>query len=469
MAICLVAMLLVGCLSESRTTPTGIDKVPTPSLTLNAPKPFQKTFTPSPIPREPAGPTPTPTATPTTIPPGKIALPYDLLYLSEGQLMRWSHTQNNTRPAVIDVVDYSTSLDGSKIAILRKTGLTANAIETFDLTVLDTKSGDFVTLLDATPRPKLFQISPDGAWVVMMNDLQQLYLLPSDGSNTGANISECHNSTVGDCNDLAWSADSQSVIWDDGEGIWQAGPANRLPTLVITNQIDITDPKGQLVRKQVQFHGLNWSPFGRYVLTRIQPIGSNVSWQAVVDTRLRRMVEIPTSYQLEEPTALTFWLQNGNLVVVHRETELTNQPLALESWQILPTREDLMSLEFRWEIGKDQLVGAGRDGQMDGLPTAPCQLNDRTLSLAWNSEQLDGPGSLFTFELKYGILNKIAEVPDHIVSAFWTPEGDAALVKSSDGSLIFIPADGIGLSDITARFGRQTCCYTWLADGTTLP
>jgi hypothetical protein len=35
--------------------------------------------------------------------------------------------------------------------------------------------------------------------------------------------------------------------------------------------------------------------------------------------------------------------------------------------------------------------------------------------------------------------------------------------------LIFIPADGIGLSDITARFGRQTCCYTWQADGTTLP
>ena len=145
------------------------------------------------------------------------------------------------------------------------------------------------------------------------------------------------------------------MIWDDARGIWQAGPSKLLPSLVISNQLEIADPKGQMTRKQVQFHGLAWSPFGRYFLTRIQPNGSDVSWQAVVDTSLGRMAEIRTSYQLDQPTALVFWLKDGNLAVVHRDENQKDSQVALESWQILPTRPDLMSLDFRWEVDIERL------------------------------------------------------------------------------------------------------------------
>jgi hypothetical protein len=467
--ITLIAMLLAGCLSVPQVNPPENAEPATPAPSSSQTPIFPLPATPVSVLQSPTSPAPTLTRTPTLIPSGSITLPYDLLFLSGGRLMRWSHIQNINRTAVIDVIDYSASQDGSRIAILRKTGIAANAVETFDLTILDTGNGNFVTLLDAAPRLPAFQISPDGQWVALMNELQQLYLLPSDGSNAGVKISDCQSNQVGDCNDLAWSADSQMVIWDDAQGVWQAGPASLLPVQAIANPLDIADPEGQLIRKQVQYHGLDWSPFGRYVLTRIQPIGSNVSWQAIIDTRLKRLAEIPMSYQLDESTALALWLKNGNLLVIHRGAEQESQAVALESWQILPTRDDLMELDFRWEIPSESLISLGSNIHWEELPTSPCQLNERTLSFVWNSVEVDGPSGLFTFDIKYGSLSKIADLPAHAVNTIWTPDGDAALVMESDGTLIFVPVDGNNISDVTARFGRQTCCYTWLVDGNTLP
>jgi hypothetical protein len=469
MTISLIAMLLAGCLSDPQVQAPGIVETETPAFNPSQTPTFPLTATPSVVPQSPTSPAPTLTRTPTPISSSKIALPYDVIFLSGGSLVRWIHTQNITRPAVIDVINYSASQDGSRIAVLRKTGMTANAVETFDLTILDNISGDFVTLLDAAPRLITFQISPDGQWVALMNELQQLYLLPSDGSSAGVKISDCQSNQLGDCNDLAWSADSQMVIWDDAQGVWQAGPSNPLPIQAIANQLDIADPKGELIRKQVQYHGLDWSPFGRYVLTRIQPIGSNVSWLAIIDTRLKRLAEIPVSYQLDEPTALARWLENGNLLVIHREPEQEKRAVVIESWQILPTRDDLMKLDFRREIPGESLVGLNSNSQWKDLPIALCQVNERTLSLAWNSVELDGPSGLFTYDIKYGSLSKIAELPAHIVKTIWTPDGEAALVTGSDGSLTYVPADGKFISDVTTRFGRQTCCYTWLVDGNILP
>jgi hypothetical protein len=468
LAFFLIAMLLAGCGVKASPNQVEIVKSATNVPAREMSTPPRITSTLQPTPKEPVSPTLTPTRTATTIPIRKISLPHDLLFLSDGKLMRWSHTQSEPRPAIIDVLDYSASVDGSKIAVVRKTGITANGVETFDLTILDTWSGNFVTLLGSTERLAAFRISPDGDWLALMNGLQQIYLLPTDGSDDGELISECQSDSAGDCNDLSWSPDSLEVIWDDARGIWQAGPDELLPRLVISNQLNIPDPKGQMISKQVQFHGLSWSPFGRYVLTRIQPNGSDVSWQAVVDTSLGRMAEIPTSYRLDQPNALAFWLKNGNLAVVHRDDKQTNRPVTLESWQILPTRPDLMRLEFRWEFDDKQLEAFKVGQHTDGLPMTPCQLNDRTLSLAWNSSQLDGPGGLFTFDIKYGILEKIAEIPAHIVKATWTPEGNAALVQGSDGTLRFVSIDGSTISDLTNRIGQQTCCFTWLADETGL-
>ncbi len=468
MAILLVAMLFVGCQASPPPTATRIIATsPAPSMVALVPS---ARLSPTiPATEAPSLPSATPTSTPTVIPASKIALPHDLLFLSDGRLMRWSHIQGTLQTAVIDVAGYSTSQDGAKIAILRKTGITANAIETFDLTILDTSSGNFVTLLNSLPRLADFKISPDGRWIAVMNDLQQLYILPTDGSDSGAKIAECRSGPEGDCNDLAWSVDSLAVLWDDSSGIWQAGPNAHLPVLVASNQIKILDPKDQITQKQVQFHGLSWSPFGRYVLTRIQPLGSNVSWQAIVDTRTGRIAEIPTSYQLDEPSASTHWLTNGNLLVIHGESEPETQGVALEIWQILPTRDDLMSLDFRWDIGDGQSIVFNGNEQVNSLPITVCQLTDRTLSLAWNTARLDGPGELFTFDIKYGILNKIAELPAHIVKTLWTPEADAALVQSSDGTLTYVSADGNILSDLTNRIGRQSCCFTWLADEPAFP
>ncbi len=468
--ISLIVMLLAACQAvpqgELPGTVEAATIAPSPSQTPTVPL----TATPAPILKNPTIPASILTQTPAQIPSQKIALPYDLLFLSGGRLMRWSHTQNSVQPAVIDVIDYSASRDGSRIAVLRKTGIAANAVESFDLTILDTINGDFVTLLDTVPRLTAFKISPDGHWVAFMNELQQLYLIPSDGSHAGGlKISDCRSSRIGDCNDLAWSADSQVVIWDDAQGIWQASYTNPLPAQVIDNQLELADPKGELIRKQVQYHGLEWSPFGRYILTRIQPVGSYVSWLAIIDSRLRRLAEIPASYQTDEPAARALWLKNGNLLVIHHLANQGNQSVAIESWQILPTRDNLMGLDFRWEIPSDSLDGFNSTNQWKDLPTSPCQVNDRTLSIAWNSAELDGPSGLFRFDIKYGILDKIADLPAHAVKIIWTPDGDGALVVGSDGSLIFVPLDGINIADLTPRFGHQTCCYTWLVEGKRLP
>lgn len=469
MMIAVITMLLVGCLAVPPANSSGIVEPATPTQSTRSTPTFPLLATPNLLLTSPTSPAPTSTRTPDPIPASPLALPYDLLYLSAGRLMRWSHTQNTSLPEVIDVIDYSASQDGLRIAVLRKNEIAANAVESFDLTILDTNSGDFVTLLDAAPRLAAFQISPDGRWVALMNELKQLYLFPTDGSEAGLKISDCQSRQVGDCDDLAWSTDSQLVIWDDAQGIWQADPASPLPAQVIDNQLELEDPGGLLIRKQVQYHGLDWSPFGRYILTRIQPISSNVSWQAIIDARLKKWAEIPASYQLDEPAALALWLNNGNLLVIHGEDEQENRAVALESWQILPTSDDLMRLDLRWEIPGDRLVGLSSNKLWKELPTAPSQVNERTLSLAWNSAELGGPGGLFRFDLKYGLLSKIADLPAHAVKIIWAPDGEAALVMGADGSLIFVPADGRAVTDVTTRFGRQTCCYTWLVDGNPLP
>src|SRR5690606_5459963 len=116
----------------------------------------------------------------------------------------------------------------------------------------------------------------------------------------------CLPETAQDCASLIWSADSRELLWNDSRGIWVTQPPRGLARQVLENQISVTDPRGGKTDVQVSFNQLSWSPGGRFALAQVALIGSDVHWQAVLDTRMGRLIQVPDTYTLgeEQPASL---------------------------------------------------------------------------------------------------------------------------------------------------------------------
>ncbi len=288
-------------------------------------------------------PTPDTSATAHALRPN-TALTSDLLFLAADRLMRWDPRTAYGVTLAENVKRYSADRTGKKIALLRQKQIAANGSELFDLDLLRLETKQIEQLSAEIPSVEQISLSPDGSWVVF-------YPSSKDGSISAFNINNPENKMVlgrcirmlsTDCLDLAWSPNSQDLVWIDSRGIWMSNISKQSAVKLNVGQVQITDPQGETAQVEVGFQKPQWSPAGRYVLVEVSPNESQVSWNAVLDTSTHRISQVMDTYADTLTTTSLTWLFDGTILTARGSNLTDNQQAALHHYQVIPTTADLL-------------------------------------------------------------------------------------------------------------------------------
>ena len=387
----------------------------------------------------------------------------DLVFLADSNLLRWDHVTNYTSVLAQDVVDYSVSSNGKKLALLRPRNMVANGIELFDLAMLDMDSKQLVTLLPAISK-LMAVISPDGKWIAYTNQVDDpgIYMLPAAGQSQPISVGECRASGPLHCTQLVWSADSRTILWDDSLGVWIAGVDKTLPELIHPHHLQVSDPKGNQTRLEVSLSQFSWSPQGRFVLVHIAPNDSNVSWYGLLDTRKGMVVEVPDSFQTDTPLASIDWAINGDLFVVNSGLSFTNQPATIKIWQVVPTRSDLLLLKKTYNLAWEHLVGNQAANSNSRYLTWLSQRSPDTLAFALQQPETGANPILYEFDFEEDSLRLVRSLPSNISELFWSPDGSGILILGSQNQVMYAPVDGSTPYDLLPVLGMDAHSFLWL-------
>ncbi len=409
------------------------------------------------------------TATPqaaTNTPSGEPQKSSDLLYLSGPRLMRWDHVTNFTSALAENVIEYSPSASGQKIAMLRSQKISANGIQLYNLDILDLTKKQIHTLVDNSP--PLFQISlsPDGSRIAYLpqDRIGQVFVRSTLQPSEPVNMGECRPSNDFHCGSLLWSPDGRSIAWSDQEGIWLSSTRDNTPELVIPNQVDIMDPENIQQSIPVSFGSLQWSPVGRFILAQIIPSQEGVRWFGIIDTLDGRLVNIPDSSEFARPCLGTLWITNGDLLVTHGGNSQENSVPTARMWQVIPTRNDLLVLADDIELQTGSLPSASVSS---GYENDYCinWLNQEGESTYFALVEAAGANSiprLYRLDMEAGSLQDLQDLPHNTGQLLWSPDGFGALVVTQDGQIYFADTGSgkmVALSDV---LGAEVEGWFWL-------
>lgn len=492
----LFAILLFLTACTSIPTPlaqeTESPVVPAPATaSYVAPVPDQTTPPPAstpaaaPLKESPALPTASTPLTP--VPSHTPRLPIlvsDLLYLSQGNLMRWSPNTDYASVLASRVTDFSVSASGKQILLLRPQQVTGGGKELFKLDLLDLESHQTTTLLAGTARLYRLQISPNGDWVAYTSQdrggtVSVLPVSPAASPTQGTSNSSgnaqltvssgveaglCLPETDLDCTSLIWSTNSRELLWTDSRGIWVAQPPRSAAQQVLGNQISVTDPRGGKTDVSVSFDQLSWSPGGRYALAHIAISNSDVHWQAVVDTRMSRLIQLPDTYTLgEEQPSSVVWLPDGRLAVIH-PGEPPNETVLVKIWQVIPTGANPVSLQKTFTIGAANLPGS-LPPEVLNTPFAPdwlTALDSNTLAVAIVWPDGRAAPQLLTLDLKTGSLDRLNQAPALTQRLLWSPDGSGAILLDEQSRAFYASGDDTPLRSLHTRLGEDARRFTWM-------
>lgn len=419
-------------------------------------------------------PTPTPEAQPTPTPRHQMVS--DLLFLSNERLMRWDHTTGYLGMLVEGVASFSASASGREIALLRPREITADGIELFDLDLLDFETMQLVRAKEKIPRLKSMTISPDGNWIAyfIQDEILQVYIdrIDQPGSNPNASQGqtpgECQPQAADQCSQLAWSPDSQSLLWKDHRGIWLGTVDKNQARLVLPAQVEVVDPKGQTTAVNVAFGSLSWSPTGRFALTQVIPSAAGVRWQALVDTRAGRLKEIPDTHEYSGTVVHVFWGASGDLWVTHSNDPETDLPPYIKHWQIVPTNNDWMMLVKVYPLAGTEMSSAtGSPGEIF-CPDWLAPLDAETYTLGLHSTLANQEVQLLSLSLKDGLVTTLRLVPVAAQQVLWAPDGGGALILAkisstgASGWIYFFPLGDAEPIDLGLTIGPGARDFTWL-------
>ena len=400
-----------------------------------------------------------PGATPTAQ-PRQLQRTSDLLVLSGQNLLRWDHVTGFTGLLAENVVDYSVSADGKRIALLRPHNVAANGVERFDLELLDLETMTIQTLLPELAPLTFLRISPDGAQVAYLGGAQ------SQGVSVLQVASPDQSLALGDCQEcvaLSWSPDNKALLWIDQRGAWLASPGKPPAALVHSGQVEVNDPKGAALKLLVQFAAPRWSPAGRFVLLQVANMNSDVHWQALLDTRQGRMIEVPDSFEMGETTLSLIWLADGKLALGKAGDFQANPDPFIRLWRVVPTSTELLQHEKTYTLTSPFLAAGLETALGVAKPRLVwlAALDDDTLALGLRPAQSSAMPLLFTVDLKGGLSLPLSEIPANLNQASWAPDGSGVLVWDASGKVFFLSITG-DLLDITASLGASPASFTWL-------
>jgi hypothetical protein len=380
--------------------------------------------------------------------------------------MRWDYVTGYSGLLVEGVANFSVSASGKQIALLRPKKIAANGVKLYNLDLLNLHSMQVSSLVEQTSRLDRVTISPDGAWVAYtMGDSDfTMYVLPVQDAPRAAPLATCVKQTLAQCEQLSWSPDSKGLAWNDAQGVWLADLVSRKASLVHPRQVEMKDPKGKNTPTEIDFSSLNWSPLGRFLLTRVTPSTSDVKWLAVLDTLTGRLAQIPESYQHQTPQTHAFWLPDGLLLLAYTTDEDSQSYLHVKLWQVVVTNNDLLVPRELSELAPgDFQIPVPQDLTGSGLcPKWLAQLEQGKLLL--EIAQPDGLSApwLFALDLQKQAIIKLYDLPEDAVEVLWSPDGGGALILGSHSQIVFVPADGGPFYSLLHSLGEDAHGFQWL-------
>jgi hypothetical protein len=473
-------LLCTGCLSnqaDSSLVEPPISTAPSEQIaTINLPAVTPESPSasiPDVIPTQNLNTTPLPAAilemTPTPVfkanlPTGQVS---DLLFLSNSDLIRWDPESDETALLLDDVERFSSSLDGSRITILRSRKIAANASRLYDLDLYEPKSGLSTTLLAGTSDIPVLSISPDGRWVAYLNPGQQnqIFISPFRNPEIPNNLIICERLTAAHCDRLLWSKDNRDLLWSDRQGLWlvhETQPAR----LAVPGRVQITDPQGETSEIQVAIRPISWSPAGRFALVEVIPSTTSVHWLAVADTRTGRVVEVPDTFSTTEEVIreeAIGWLKDGRLAVAAANPDFPSRFPNITLYQVIATHGELLVLDESFSLfDNDFLLGPTDHPGVTFTPLSLTQTDDQQISLALIPSENITPAALVNLDLQSGSVAIQRIVPNDLTNIIWSSTRPDAVYFGANSEVIYLPAGSTSEIDLQANFGNNLHDFYWV-------
>ena len=435
--------------------------------------------TQSPTKRASIGPTRTPMIFP-SIEEAVVKPGYDLLFLSSGELRLWSRLngsvtpllqfQGVTAPEIYQgkVIEFALDRQNQRIVLLRSRGIAANGVELFNLEMLDIATGVGQVLLEETPAVHGIAVSPDGEWVTYsarIQDNETIYILSTRPDSEPDLIGSCLAESKVDWCTLNWMEAGSQGLWNDGEGVWLLSPPDFAPEKIRENFVQLVDSDGEEIMLEVRFSDLSLSPKGRYLLATVQPMRSEIRWQAILDIFRGRVSEVPGTYRYTESAASAAWMPGGELAVAQI------RPGELGAWKkitiygVFPTNEDLLinELEFDFKVVDPLNLANELMEASDYTPEIVLPENERKLWIMMMNAKQGFATGLYEIDLKYRSITKAYPLPAEVLDYHWTPEAaEAILAIKSGGSYFYFNKSSQTIYNLEAIFGEESCCFQWI-------
>ncbi len=393
----------------------------------------------------------------------------DLLYMDNNRLLRWDHVTQYSSSIAENVVSFSTNMQGSKIALLRPSGVSANGNELFDLDLLDIASKQTRHLIEATPRLTDMSLSPDGAWLAFQQikgDDPAIFLLMLSEPAVPIALSKCLGLEPDGCTDIVWSSDSRSLLWSDKRGVWIASAGTGSAIQLHTSLVEVPDPQGRISKLEVRFATLGWSPVGRFALLQVFPNQSEASWHAIIDTRTGRIGQVLDSYRLAPMAVNVSWLPDGYLAVARGSDLEHSSPATIQLWNVLATNPELLVSSGKYEIPSDLLSAEAVSLTTTDNEAVPLQIDwvqqispDHIIFGAFlpSSKVL-----LIDLNLQTEAMDALFQLQEDIVKVLWAPDGSGVLAVTSNGKAFFVSPDGKIQTELKAADGIELSGFIWL-------
>ncbi len=390
----------------------------------------------------------------------------DLLYISGQSLWRWDYVTGYSSLLLADVHRFSTSQRGDIIALVRPLHIAANGIELFNLETFNFTNKRTNPVVEKIPVPAEMYLSPDGKQIAYLSAIPAKSISIA-ATSTLAEIKEISlpshdgEATV---ENLAWSPDSQTLIWSDQEAIWLAEVASARVTPVITNTIEVHDPNGNPIRVRVRFEEFQWSPTGRYITLKLIPSDEGVRWYALLDTKTSRLIRIPYSeeYHLRKPALL--WDEAGNLIVITPSEPPNLVAPTIFVWRVLATQNDLLVPQkaYPFHFG-DAVPGNELTSEMESLTIKwPHFITPSLLGLAIVDHNAEPKAAIYLFDLDENVLQKFIDIPANTERLFWSLDQRGAILITQDEHIYYFSVTGTVLHLLDAVFGEGSTGWQWI-------
>lgn len=430
--------------------------------------------------------TPATTSTPfPRIEPSAIKPEQDIYFLSSGELRMWS-SQTGEVTTVIQaqatqrtpdttftstqggrVADYRLLEKKQQIVMLRSRGIAANGVELFDIEFVDLATGTYKVLNEETPAVYHLGISPDGEWITYISQPQgggPIFSLKTTEISEPVKIGICQAETEYDCQEIVWLEEQNSVMWNDSGGVWLSSPPNFEPIRIIENHVSIIDLDGNERDLEVNFSRLRWSPLGRYILADIHPTRSEIHWQGIIDTLRGKVIEIPDTYEFDEPAAVAEWMPGGDLLVTHVNVDGSDYKLQITKYNVLPTSESLLVPEQEFVLG----INVGEEELVEGTdvvrfaPQLVYLESDRIVWVVFGNPQSEIRSKLYQADLKYRLVTGNYDLPQDETQYHWSPYSAEAILVIRTEEIYYFSQKEQAVYDITQVFDVSSCCFQWM-------